>query len=298
MALETITKCPLCGREDYKPWLTARDYTVTKEEFELQKCNHCNLIITNPRPNSESIGKYYASDNYISHSGKSRTLFDKIYLRARNLTLKWKHQLITIYYPEPKKILDYGCGTGEFLHYMKNKGWSVTGIEPNETARKKANHLLGNNVLQSLESIKGNSVDAITLWHVLEHIHDLNNTIQNLKNLLSPTGYIFIAVPNPNSHDCEHYKKYWAGYDVPRHLWHFTQDTIKTLLKNNGLKIVATEPMKLDSYYVSLLSEQYRTPPQNKIVSGLKAFFEGLISNISATRTGEYSSLIYIVRQE
>jgi len=211
--------------------------------------------------------------------------------------LRWKHQLIAEYYNEPKKILDYGCGTGEFLNYMKNKMWSIAGVEPNDKARQKANRLLnGDEVTANIETIENRSFEAITLWHVLEHIHDLSDTIQKLKSQLSENGLLIIAVPNPNSHDCKHYKNYWAGYDVPRHLWHFTKDTMNSLLQKNGFKIIDIKPMKLDSFYVSLLSEKNKNPVQSKLFTSLKAFKEGLASNRSARKTNEYSSLIFIAK--
>ena len=298
MNSESITTCPICENENFELYLTTKDYTVTYEEFNLQKCKRCSFLITSPRPTATSIGKYYASEKYISHSGTSKTLIDRIYLKARSLTLKWKYQIISEYTNTTGNILDFGCGTGEFLEFVKNKGLNVIGVEPNEMARRKANAKIDGKVSESLSAIKTNSVDIITLWHVLEHVHDLNNTIQNLKHLLTPTGHIIIAVPNPKSADCQKYKTYWAAYDVPRHLWHFTQDTMQLLLHRNGLKLVDLKPMKLDSFYVSLLSEGYKNPSQPKLLTAVKAFSEGLRSNQIAKRSNDYSSLIYIARPE
>lgn len=298
MASENITICPICNHKDFNPYSTTKDYTITGEEFRLIQCTHCTFIVTSPRPDKESIGKYYASENYISHSDKSKTLFDKIYFIARRITLNWKHELIKEYFKSPANILDYGCGTGEFLSHMKRKGWNTKGIEPAQAARQKANQLLDNNVSEGLEANKDGSFQIITLWHVLEHIHDLNDTLQKLKSLLTTEGIIIIAVPNPMSNDSRHYKNKWAGYDVPRHLWHFTQDTMTKLLKKNGLKVVQIKPMRLDSFYVSLLSEGYKNSSQPKLIAGVKAFIQGLFSNLSAAKTKEYSSLIYIAKPE
>lgn len=298
MTLENITNCPVCEHQLFNKYLTAKDYTVTGEEFSLIKCKHCNFIITSPRPDRNSIAKYYQSDNYISHSGKSTSLFDKLYHTARRFSLGWKHELIHEHFPKPKRILDYGCGTGEFLNHMKIKGWNVLGLEPNQKAREKANELIPGKVIENIDHIKTNSIEVITLWHVLEHIHDLNSTIQKLKGILINNGILVIAVPNPNCHDSHYYRNEWAGYDVPRHLWHFTQDAMRLVLKRHDLKIIETKPMKLDSYYVSLLSEGYKNPNQLKLLSGIKAFKEGVISNLAARTTKEYSSLIYIVQSE
>lgn len=296
MVLENITICPICDQNHFNQCLSTKDHTVTHQEFNLIKCSQCNFIITSPRPDKESIGSYYASDDYISHSGKSKTLFDKVYLIARSFTLKWKSNLIKKLNPEPGTILDYGCGTGEFLNYQKKQGWNIIGVEPSDIARQKANNLLDNKVSKDLKGVQKNSINIITLWHVLEHVHDLNNTLTELREILSGNGFMIIAVPNPNSPDSHKYGNHWAGYDVPRHLWHFTKSTMHLLLKRNGLEIVAVKPMKLDSYYVSLLSEGYKKPEQPKLITGIIAFVEGLTSNLSARKNNEYSSLIYIAR--
>ncbi len=298
METEEITTCPICGSKSFEHYLTAKDYTVTHEKFHLKKCGHCNFVITSPRPTINAIGKYYASENYISHSGKSKTLFDKLYLTARNITLQWKHDLLTQYAKKQDLILDYGCGTGDFLSYIKSKDFKVVGVEPNQKARQNANLKLENKVYEQLQTTDNVHPQIITLWHVLEHVHDLNETLQKLKNHLAKTGHIIIAVPNRDSHDSQKYKNTWAGYDVPRHLWHFNQKNMNNLLNKNGFKIVAIKPMKLDSYYVSLLSEQYLNPTQSKLITSLKAFLAGMSSNLTARRNNDYSSLIYIARPE
>jgi 2-polyprenyl-3-methyl-5-hydroxy-6-metoxy-1,4-benzoquinol methylase len=296
--MEDVSLCPVCGQNKFDPYLKAIDHTITKEKFELTKCRSCQLIITNPRPTQSEIGKYYASNEYISHSGKSKTTIDKVYLLARNFTLRWKYQLLKKNLPINSNILDYGCGTGEFLNYLKKKHLNVAGIEPTKMAREKANALLGNRVVENLNNLKDQTFNAITLWHVLEHVHEINDTITSLKKILAKDGYLYIAVPNQNSHDSNRYNNYWAAIDVPRHLWHFTQETMSLLLKKNGLIVESIKPMKLDSFYVSLLSEQYKNPNQPKIISGIKAFLEGSVSNYAARKNNDYSSLIYIVKSE
>jgi 2-polyprenyl-3-methyl-5-hydroxy-6-metoxy-1,4-benzoquinol methylase len=298
MNSEKLTICPICENENFEFFLKAKDHTVTQEEFELKKCTRCHLLFTSPRPTETTIGKYYASDNYISHSGKSNTLFDSLYLAARRITLKWKTDLINQYTLRHGRVLDFGCGTGDFLLHLQNSGYQVSGVEPNKSAREKANIKLHGKVSENLLEIKNGSVDVITLWHVLEHVHTLNETLQGLKKRTKKGGHIIIAVPNPSSHDALKYKSFWAGYDVPRHLWHLTQETMNALLIRNGLKIVSVKPMKLDSFYVSLLSEQYRLPKQLKIISATKALAEGVISNLKARKKKEYSSLIYIAQPE
>ncbi|MBL7873085.1 MAG: class I SAM-dependent methyltransferase [Cyclobacteriaceae bacterium] len=220
---------------------------------------------------------------------------DKIYIQARSITLKWKYELISKFKLHGK-ILDYGCGTGEFLHFMQVKNWKVSGVEPSEIAKHKATQITQSEILTDLNSTK-DKFDAITLWHVLEHVHDLNQKINDLINHLNDDGIIFIAVPNHESEDAKKYRSYWAGYDVPRHVWHFSQSNMKHLLNKHGLSLIKTEPMKLDSYYVSLLSEIYKNPNAMSLISMSRAFFSGLQSNRHARKTGSYSSLIYIAKR-
>ncbi len=299
MNSEQILSCPICENENFTLFLRTKDYTVTQDEFELRKCTHCNFIVTSPRPTENNIEKYYDSENYISHAESSKTLFDKIYFIARSVSLKWKFNIINLYLNGSGAVLDFGCGTGDFLNFIKEKSSiKVLGVEPNHAARIIANHKLHGRVFQNLQSLKDKSLDAITLWHVLEHVHQLNDTLQNLKRLLSNNGHLIIAVPNHQSHDSLKYKDAWAAYDVPRHLWHFNQKTMKALLHRNGFRIISIKPMKLDSFYVSLLSESYKKPYQLKVLTGAKAFLEGCRSNLYAMKDNQYSSLIYIAKQE
>lgn len=218
---------------------------------------------------------------------------DRLYRIARSYTLTWKQQLITSYAKE-KILLDYGCGTGSFLAHMKTKGWNVTGVEPSSDARAKASE---NAIVHELiESVNG-AYSIITLWHVLEHIHDLNKTLTELGKRLEASGTIFIAVPNYKSADATFYKNHWAAYDVPRHLWHFNQLTMKQILANAGFSVQKIIPMKLDAYYVSLLSESYKDPNAGTVTRYFRAFQQAWISNRAARISGEYSSLIYIAKK-
>jgi SAM-dependent methyltransferase len=261
------------------------------------KCTNCDFTLTNPRPDQNSIAKYYQSDKYISHTGGSKSLFDNIYVFARTITLGWKLKLIESRKPKGN-ILDYGCGTGEFLEHLKKNGWEITGVEPSDEARKKSTDLLQATIHSGIEKIGNKKFDVITLWHVLEHIHDVNEKLQSLNSLLKEDGIIFIAVPNHQSPDGKRYGEHWAGYDVPRHLWHFSKDTMKKLLGNNGFEIIDISPMKLDAFYVSLLSEGYKNKEQNKIMSGAKAIWSGLTSNFAASKDTNHSSLIYIAMRK
>lgn len=284
-----VTLCPVCGGSDFKPFLTSTDYTLTKEEFFLVECSTCKLVITSPRPENRDLGKYYQSNDYISHTSKANTLADALYLIARKFTLRSKRKLANKLQPTKGNVLDIGCGTGDFLATCQEDGWNVFGVEPSASAATLARQK-DIQTVESIDLVKG-SFQLITLWHVLEHVPDLNETLQKIRALLSPDGVLLIAVPNHSSADGKTYKEYWAGFDVPRHLWHFNQQNMEQLLSKNSLTLEKTLPLVLDAYYVSLLSEAY----QGKgILRYVNAFITGVISNWQARKTKEYSSLIYL----
>lgn len=292
--MNTIKNCPICQSNSFNSHLEVEDHFLTYEIFTLQKCNSCGLIFTSPRPKEIDIGRYYQSDEYISHSSSSKGILDKIYFAVRNHSIKKKFKLITKYISSGS-ILDIGCGTGEVLQYFKEMGWSTTGVEPNNTARDiatKKHHL---SVFSEREFNKQNtsSFDIITMWHVLEHVSDLDARIQGIKLLIKENGILVIAVPNIDSKDAEIYGKFWGALDVPRHLYHFNHKTIKMLFQNYGFEIINIVPMKFDAYYISLISEKYKTGKSNFI----KAFFNGMISNIYGLfHKNNYSSNIYLLK--
>jgi 2-polyprenyl-3-methyl-5-hydroxy-6-metoxy-1,4-benzoquinol methylase len=291
-----IDHCPVCAGRTLNHVASNTDFTVSREVFNINRCKNCGLGITTPRPQDNDLGKYYLSDNYISHSGKATSFIDKIYLIARRLTLRQKHRLLSVT-SGGKRLLDYGCGTGDFLNHMKSNGWQVKGVEPAEKARLKANDLLDHAVEPSIELIEG-VFDTITLWHVLEHVPNLQTTMEAVKSRLVANGHLIIAVPNLNSWESKYYGNFWAGYDTPRHLWHFSQKSMEILLANSKLTLIETRPMILDAFYVSLLSEKYKKEGRLNVNGMINAFFNGLKSNIKASKTGEYSSLIYVARNE
>lgn len=293
MQLEFLSQCPICNGTSFRDFLSCKDYTATGESFQIVSCEACQFKITNPRPNSSSISKYYQSDSYISHTNKSKGILDRIYLIARHFTLKSKRKLIEEFSTKGE-LLDYGSGTGHFLLHCSQNDWKCEGVEPSHDARAKQSDL---KIHQTLDEISKKKFDAITLWHVLEHVHELNSTLSKLTSLLKEKGTLFIAVPNPESDDAKQYQNFWAAYDVPRHLWHFSKENITALLAQNGLKIVAIKPMKLDSFYVSLLSEKYKNPNTSKFIQMTRGFLSGLRSNRKAVKKMNYSSLIYIAQR-
>ena len=280
--------------EEKSTYLKLKDHSVSGEEFQLLHNSELDLLETSPQPKGEKLSSYYKSEDYISHTDSKRNLFENVYHFVRGIALKRKLNLINSFPNENKTLLDIGCGTGDFLQTALKSGWEITGVEPNTEARNIANKKTGNVVIETkgLKDLKPNSFDVITLWHVLEHLSNLNDQINSFKNLLKPNGHLVIAVPNYKSYDAKHYKNFWAAFDVPRHLWHFSQESIKRLFTKIDFRIEETHPMTFDAYYVSLLSEKYKSGFMNPF----KGFWIGWRSNSKAKRSGEYSSLIYVLK--
>lgn len=297
--MKVFQECPVCGGKNVHIILTSKDQTVSKEIFGVWKCKDCTLRFTQSIPGEDEISKYYRSENYISHSDTSSGFINSLYHKVRKFTLRSKFQLIKSKTGISRggNILDVGAGTGAFLNMMHQKGWDTTGIEPDETARNNAAKLYNIVLLPADEfyHLKEGSFTAITLWHTLEHVYELHAYMEQLKKLLKPKGVLFIAVPNHTSYDAKYYKQSWAGYDVPRHLYHFSPASMKRLLSMHDLKLVNMKPMWFDSFYISLLSEKNKTGRTNKI----RAFARGLASNLKALFfRGKCSSLIYVVKKQ
>ena len=254
--METLSNCLICNSSQTNPFLVCKDHTVSRETFSIVQCNSCGFKFTNPRPEETKLGDYYKSENYVSHSNTKKGFINSTYQLVRKYTLLKKLQLISKYY-KTGKILDIGCGTGEFLNTCQQAKWNTIGIEPSEEARKMAIENYGLDVRDELEikNLDKESFDIITMWHVLEHVPKLNERVEDLKKLIKPNGIIIIAVPNCNSLDAQIYKENWAAYDVPRHLYHFTPKDIESVFKKQDLKLFNVLPMVFDSFYVSLLSE-------------------------------------------
>ncbi|ETN94069.1 class I SAM-dependent methyltransferase [Zhouia amylolytica] len=272
-------------------YLSCKDYTVTGENFDLVYDEDYDMLITHPQPDPEKLPAYYQSDEYISHTDAAKTILDKLYQRVKKINLNKKVQYINTTNPKKGLLLDIGAGTGDFLLYAQKLGWEVQGIEPNKKARILAKEK-GISIAEKL-TIEKTKYDVITMWHVLEHVPNLKEQIQQLSALLSDDGTIFIAVPNYKSYDAKYYEEHWAAYDVPRHLWHFSRKSISKLFKEQNMRVVKILPMVFDSFYVSLLSEKYKGSKMRFI----KAFTRGTISNLKAKQTGEYSSLIYVIKK-
>lgn len=274
-----------------KHFLTVTDYSVSKETFELYYDQDLDLLITSPQPSPQNLGRYYESNDYISHTDSKRSLFEKAYHFVKGIALKNKLNLINNCSSIKGNLLDIGAGTGDFLLTAKQNGWNTIGVEPSEKAKGIA---IGKGIQfsDSTEELESNSFDVITMWHVLEHVPNLEIQIKELKRLVKPNGIIIIAVPNFKSYDAKYYGKFWAAFDVPIHFWHFSKTAIKLLFEKEDIKLEKVLPMKFDSFYVSLLSEKYKNGKMNFV----KAIWIGLVSNWKAKRRFEYSSHIYVLK--
>jgi 2-polyprenyl-3-methyl-5-hydroxy-6-metoxy-1,4-benzoquinol methylase len=301
MALETLTHCPVCNSTQFTKYLQVKDYTVSGDRFEIQSCGTCGFLLTNPRPPAEEIGKYYQSEEYISHHDEARDLMSRVYNGVRNYTTSQKIKLLNEVTLQRKgELLDIGCGTGYFLSQCQANGWKGSGTEPDDEARKIAKGRGGANVFISIEDphLELRRFDAITMWHVLEHVHKLNETLDWLHAHLNEAGTLLVAVPNPESADARRFGEHWAAYDVPRHLYHFTKSTMGRLMEKHGFRIIRTDPMWFDSYYVSMLSTRYQsghTQLPASLISGTVSNWQG--QRAGTSKVPNTSSLIYVIQK-
>jgi 2-polyprenyl-3-methyl-5-hydroxy-6-metoxy-1,4-benzoquinol methylase len=292
--METIYYCPVCENKQFREFLKGKDYFLTGEEFVIVECSACGFRFTNPRPDEKEITRYYDSPDYIAHDAGKETLLTAIYKSIRKITIRNKYSLVKKY-SSGKVIMDIGCGTGEFLYYCRKKNYLTTGIEPNVKARTFATDILKLNVYNEnkLFDFPPATFDVVTMWHVLEHVHKLNERLRLIKLLLKPGGILIVAVPDSDSWDALKYKHAWAAYDLPRHLYHFTQTSVKQLVNKNGLDVTGIVPLKFDAFYISLLSEKYSSGKQNYF----NALKNGILSNLNGRKNKKnYSSMVYICK--
>jgi 2-polyprenyl-3-methyl-5-hydroxy-6-metoxy-1,4-benzoquinol methylase len=293
----TYNQCPVCSSTNIKEVLRAKDYTVSKELFSVWHCNACTCRFTQNIPSAEDIGAYYQSADYVSHSDTKKGVINKLYHTVRNYTVQKKKQLIEKLSEKKRgSLLDVGAGTGAFAAIMLEAGWNVSGLEPDATARENAltNHQLQLQTLDALFSFNDKQFDVITLWHVLEHVHELHQYIETFHRILKDDGTLIVAVPNYTSYDAQVYKEFWAAYDVPRHLYHFSPAAMKQLMQQQNFKVVQCKPMWFDSFYVAMLSEHYKTGHNNF----LRAAWNGITSNTKAMSDArKCSSVIYVIKK-
>ena len=271
--------------------LTLTDHLVSGDEFRLIWNEHYQCFQTNPVP--EHPDRYYESKDYISHSDSADTAMARVYQRAKKINLNHKLKLVRRYCGQEGVLMDIGAGTGDFVKHAQDHGWEAYGVEPNETARERA-HKKGVAVYSRITVQREAIYDAVTLWHVLEHLPDLDAEIRTISKTLKPGGWLILAVPNYKSLDAKYYKSDWAAYDVPRHLWHFSRGSIQTIFNKQGFELRAVKPLWLDAFYISWLSETYKQNP----LAALSGALMGAASNFSGIFTREFSSQVYCLQKE
>ncbi|MCQ2304294.1 MAG: class I SAM-dependent methyltransferase [Bacteroidales bacterium] len=284
-------KCPWCQSEKAHTHLSLKDYFLTQEPFDIMVCDDCGLLYTTPKPSDEKLGDYYKSEAYYSHQENKKGFIPRVYEAVKSVNLKHKIAIAT-QGKEPGRLLDIGCGVGDFLHYAEQNGWQCTGAEPSEDAASIAKKRIKAEIMlpKDLEKLPDESFDVITMWHVLEHVSDLQWQVNQLNRLLKKGGRLVIALPNFRSYDAQYYKDKWAAYDVPRHLNHFSQDSIAKIFNINCLVKIPTQKLVWDAFYISFMSEKYR----QKSLPLLRGIYRGMISNLKAKKSGEWSSLVYV----
>ena len=299
--METLRECPSCNNSDFTKQLSCTDFTYSKQLFHIVSCNSCGLYFTNPRPDEKSIGVFYDNPEYVSHTDTNKGLLFRLYGIVKSYTLGQKRKLLERLSID-KKVLDYGAGSGDFSNELASNGWKVSSFEPDSNARQLIQEKNASiELIDSLDTLNDGSKSVIALWHVLEHVHRLKETIQHFNRILTDDGKLIIAVPNHTSYDAKFYWKNWAAYDVPRHLYHFNPSTIETLMQSQGFKLLDIRPMWFDSYYVSLLSEKNSSNGGilKSVIGWGRAFFIGSISNILALgSTKKCSSVTYIFEKD
>lgn len=288
-------KCPWCGSDKAQINLWLKDEFLSKEDFHICECLNCGLLYTMPRPSKDKIGEYYKSEEYYSHQENKKGFIPKVYEAVKKINLKHKNKLASNGL-KVGKVLDIGCGVGDFLHTAEMHGWECTGVEPSEDAKVIAQKRMNGKIISSedLENIPEGYFDLITMWHVLEHVDDLRWQVEQLRRLVKPKGRVVIALPNYKSYDGQYYKELWAAYDVPRHLNHFNKTTLTNIFKASGMELVKMDKLRWDAYYISYMSEQYKL----NSLPLVRGVFRGWISNCKAKRSGEWSSLVYVFEKK
>lgn len=289
--MENIQNCPVCGSPHATLKFKAKDYTVSNELFHIVTCDSCRLIYTNPRPAANEAGPYYHANAYISHSDTNEGMVNKLYHAVRHFTLKSKTNWIEPDKKGNKELLDIGCGNGHFLAAAKEKGWNINGLELDPETATRAAKLTGLSIASSLKEISAEKqFQVITLWHVLEHVYELEEYFKFFQQHLAKDGKLLLALPNPASFDANYFGEFWAAYDVPRHIYHFTPATISALAAKYGFTLKKSRGLIFDSFYISLLSNEYKTGHKRLFHS----FCIGLISNLRAMLgKPNYSSNLY-----
>lgn len=288
--------CLVCKKANFETVVNSKDFCVSHEDFKVVRCTNCGFGFTENAPDVSKIGEYYEHTDYVSHTDTKEGLFFNIYHKVRSFMLGQKRAYINKH-TAVNNILDIGAGTGYFVNHMQSHGTAITGFEPDNDARAQAKKNFGIELEPSLEGILGRNevFDAISMWHVLEHVHDLKEYFGHFQQLIKTRGVLAIAVPNYSSFDGRFYKKFWAAYDLPKHLWHFSPDSIKLLAQSNGFDHLQSYAMPFDPFYIALLSEGHK---QSGGGGKIRALFIGMTSFLKGFFNPEKaSSVVYVFRK-
>lgn len=291
---ESVPNCPLCGGKQTSHFMIIKDHFLTKDSFNITYCETCSLKYTNPRPTIESVSDYYESDEYLSHYRK-KGVIGNLYTLIKNYSIKKKYDLIRKKKPEGR-LLDIGCGTGDFMKYGNKLKFETFGIEPSEHARSYAINENKLTVVDSLKTFKSKQkMDVITMWHSLEHVHDLKEVFNFITDNIKSAGRVYVALPNYSSYDAKKYKEFWAAWDLPRHIFHFNQESMKYLANKMGYRIRLIVPLPFDAYYISLMSHYYQTGKKSLKESAINGWKS---NNYAKYNDNNYSSLIYVLKKK
>ena len=278
-----VVECPLCKSKTTIKRIKTKDFSFSGEFFEIHECNTCLVGFTLPELSKKELEKYYNKEKYHSYQ-KDNSGFSLIYKFIQKINSRYKLNILNRL--GIKNLLDYGSGSGEFVRFCNNKGISAFGFEP-------INKVKSEMVYQNINKIKDKRYDCVTLWHVLEHTKDPLSVLKFVKGVLNEGGWIIVALPNKDSYDNIYYGKTWAGYDVPRHQYHFNPESFKNLISSIGLKTEFTKPLFFDAFYVSVLSEKN----SNNLFWFIRGLIIGMWSNIRAFFDKKHSSIIYIIKR-
>jgi 2-polyprenyl-3-methyl-5-hydroxy-6-metoxy-1,4-benzoquinol methylase len=293
----TVNNCLVCGSDNIAFRLVCSDHLTGGGNFDIYTCKNCGFFFTHNPPSVEILEKYYDAEEYISHSDTKKGFTNILFHITRNLMFYRKRRIIAKTTGlNDGNLLDIGCGTGYFAAFMKKSGWNVTGTEVNKNARIFAREKFNLEVIDEADLTKfdHNHFDCITMWHVFEHLQDPVNYTSVILRLLKPGGVCVAAMPNCDSYDAQYYSQFWAAWDVPRHLWHFTSETFRRFSEKAGLKFSGTLTLPLDVFYISILSEKYKGSKLSFISGILKSLWFSILVLFNKHKT---SSLIYILRK-
>ena len=258
------THCIICSSKYASSFISLNDrLSNSSKKYNLLKCI-CGFIYLNPRPDIGEINHYYKLDNYDPHKESFNSFWNTAYHYVQKVTLNWKYRIITKYIKKGS-LLDIGGGKGEFAQFINKKGWDVTFQDNMTDLNRRENNSFFVRELSNVNSTK--RFDVITLWHSLEHIHNIKYLFDSINNMLKDSGILIIAVPNMNAPERKFYKYTWAPYDAPRHLYHFNLDSLNKLCQNKG-------------YYIMSKYSLYQDIPYNVILSTSRYSFFQLIKTI------------------